>query len=48
MKSRLEMLIEERQTLQTRMVQVRSMLYLIDSYISDELLMQIERERKAG
>jgi len=42
------MLIEERQTLQTRMVQVRSMLYLIDSYISDELLMQIERERKAG
>lgn len=48
MKSRLEMLVEERQTLQTKMVQIQSMLYLVDSYISDELLMQIEREGKAS
>ena len=43
-----EMLVEERQTLQTKMVQVQSILYLVDSYIADELLMQIESERKAG
>ncbi len=38
----LERLMEEKQRLQTQLVQVQSMLYLIDSYIVEELLSQVE------
>ena len=38
----LERLTEEKQRLQTQLVQVQSMLYLIDSYIAEELLKQLE------
>lgn len=34
----LDRLIEEKQALQTQLVQVQSMLYLVDFYISEELL----------
>ena len=38
----LERLMEEKATLQTQLVQIQSMLYLVDSYISEELLRQVE------
>ena len=37
-KTEIEKLIEEKQKLQTQLVQIQSMLYLIDSYIAEELL----------
>lgn len=44
MKTRLEKLIEEKQNLQTQIVQVQAMLYSIDYYISEELLIEAEGE----
>jgi len=44
MKTRLEKLIEEKQNLQTQIVQVQAMLYSIDYYISEELLIKAEGE----
>jgi surface polysaccharide O-acyltransferase-like enzyme len=48
MKSDLDKMIEERQTLQTQLVQVQSMLYLIDYYISEELLAEVDVKGKAS
>ena len=44
MNTRLEKLIEEKQNLQTQIVQVQAMLYSIDYYISEELLIKAEGE----
>jgi flagellar biosynthesis chaperone FliJ len=41
-KTELERLMEEKQSLQTQLVQIQSMLYLVDSYIAEELLRQVE------
>ena len=48
MKNDLEKMMEERQTLQTQLVQVQSMLYLIDYYISEELLAEVDVKGKAS
>ena len=40
MKTRLEKLIDEKQNLKTQLVQIQSMLFTIDYYISEELLQQ--------
>ena len=40
MKTRLEELIDEKLSLQTQLVQIQSMIYTIDYYISEELLQQ--------
>jgi hypothetical protein len=44
MKSRLEKLMEEKQSLQTQSVQIQAMLYSIDYYILDELMTKAEGE----
>lgn len=44
MKTRLELLAEEKQTLQTQLVQIQSMLCSIDYYMSEELLIEAARE----
>ena len=44
MKRRLQVLIDEKQNLQTQLVQIQSMLHLIDYHISQELLEEVERE----
>ena len=44
MNTRLEQLIEEKQSLQTQLVQIQSMLRSIDHYVSEELLIEAERE----
>ena len=46
METRLEELIEEKRSLQTQLVQIESMLYTIDYYISEELLSQAESNEK--
>jgi hypothetical protein len=46
METRLEELIEEKRSLQTQLVQIESMLYTIDYYISEELLSQAESNDK--
>ncbi len=38
----LERLMQEKEMLQTQLVQIQSMLYLVDSYIAEELLRQVE------
>jgi hypothetical protein len=48
MKTRMEMLIDEKHMLQTRLVQIQSMLYLMDHFIAEELLNQVEIKEKAG
>ena len=40
---KLEKLIEEKQSLQTELVQIQAMLYLIDYYIAEELLRQVHK-----
>ena len=40
MKARLEKLMDEKQFLQTQLVQIQSMLFSIDYYISEELIQQ--------
>lgn len=40
MNTRLEELINEKLSLQTQLVQIQSMIYTIDYYISEELLQQ--------
>ena len=42
MKARLERLIEEKQILETQLVQIQSMLRSIDYYVSEELLIEAE------
>jgi len=42
MKSEMEKLFEQKKTLQNQLVQVQTMLYLIDYYISEELLKEVE------
>jgi hypothetical protein len=42
MKTRLEKLIDEKRSLKTQLVQIESMLFTIDFYISEELLQQAE------
>ena len=42
MKSELEKLMQQKKALQTQLVQVQTMLYLIDYYISEELLKDID------
>lgn len=44
MNARLEQLIEEKQSLQTQLVQIQSMLCSIDYYVSEELLIEAERK----
>jgi len=44
MKKRLEQLIDEKQSLQTQLVQIQSMLCSIDYYVSEELLIEAERK----
>ena len=44
MEKRLEELIEEKRCLQTQLVQIESMLYTIDYYISEELLSQAKSD----
>jgi hypothetical protein len=46
METRLEELIEEKRSLQTQLVQIESMLYTIDDYISEEILSQTESSEK--
>jgi hypothetical protein len=46
METRLGELIEEKRSLQTQLVQIESMLYTIDYYISEELLSQTESNEK--
>lgn len=41
---KLEKLIEEKQSLQTELVQIQSMLYLIDYYIAEELLRKVHKD----
>jgi len=48
MKTRLEQLTEEKQILQTQLVQIQSMLCSIDYYISEELLIEAERKDEPG
>lgn len=48
MTNELERMLEEKQTLQTQLVQVQSMLYLIDYYISEELLDGVDLKGKAN
>ena len=48
MKSRLEKLMEEKRSLQTQNVQIQAMLYSIDHYITEELLIEVEREDEPG
>ena len=48
MKTELERLFEEKQALQTQLVQVQSMLYLIDYFISEELLREVDMKEKAN
>jgi len=38
----LERLMQEKEMLQTQLVQIQSMLYMVDSYIAEELLRQVE------
>jgi hypothetical protein len=40
--TRLDRLLEEKQCLQTQLVQIQSMLHSIDHYIAEELLSQAE------
>jgi len=44
----LDRLIEEKQALQTQLVQVQSMLYLVDFYISEELLKDTDMQGGAN
>lgn len=45
---RLDKLTEEKRSLQTQLVQIQAMLYSIDNYISDELLLQVEMMDEEG
>lgn len=42
MKSELEKLLQQKKALQSQLVEVQTMLYLIDYYISEELLKDIK------
>jgi hypothetical protein len=44
MKTRLEKLVDEKRSLKTQLVQIQSMLYTIDFFISEELLQQVRIE----
>jgi hypothetical protein len=44
MNTRLEELINEKLSLQTQLVQIQSMIYTIEYYISEELLQQAEEQ----
>jgi len=48
MKARLEKLIDEKQFLQTQLVQIQSMLFSIDYYISEELIQQAGVKEDSG
>ena len=48
MKARLEKLIDEKQALQTQLVQIQSMLFSIDYYISEELIKQAGVNEDSG
>ena len=48
MKTHLEKLLEEKQALQTKLVQVQSMLYLLDDLIAEELLRGVEMKGQAN
>ncbi len=41
-KTELQKLFDQKKTLQTQLTQIQTMLYLIDFYISEELLQDIE------
>ena len=44
MNRRLEKLMDEKRSLKTQLVQIQSMLFTIDFYISEELLQQVQIE----
>ena len=46
--TRLDKLTEEKRSLQTQLVQIQAMLYSIDNYISDELLLQVKMVDEEG
>lgn len=47
MATRLEQLTEERQALKTELIQIQSMLYLVDDYIGEEQAREIDANGEA-